>query len=126
MSKRVLIADDNAQILELIEAYLEPLPVEVTSAVNGEEAMDAIAASPPDLVLLDIMMPRRSGYEVCQQLKRDERYKHIPVVMVTALNEEGDVERAREAGADDYVTKPVNKAALLEILRKLLDLPDAS
>ncbi|MBK8913791.1 MAG: response regulator [Phycisphaerales bacterium] len=117
---KVLIADDNPQILELIEAYLEPLGVEISTAADGQAALAAIEAVPPDLVLLDIMMPRRSGYEVCRQLKEDDRYRDIPVIMVTALNEVGDLERARECGADDFLTKPVNKMELLARVQALL------
>ncbi|QOJ13803.1 MAG: response regulator [Planctomycetia bacterium] len=119
-ASKVLIADDNPQILELIEAYLEPLGVEITTAADGQAALSAIEAAPPDLVLLDIMMPRRSGYEVCRQLKEDDRYRDIPVIMVTALNEVGDLERARECGADDFLTKPVNKMELLARVQALL------
>lgn len=120
---RVLIADDNPQLLELIEAYLEPLQVQVDRAVDGEAVLEMVEASPPHLILLDIMMPRRSGFEVCRILKSDPRFSNIPIVMVTALNEEGDIERARDCGADDFVTKPVNKIELLarvgELLRKV-------
>lgn len=119
-ASKVLIADDNPQILELIEAYLEPLGVEITTAADGQAALSAIESAPPDLVLLDIMMPRRSGYEVCRQLKEDDRYRDIPVIMVTALNEVGDLERARECGADDFLTKPVNKMELLARVQALL------
>ncbi|MGD8454195.1 MAG: response regulator [Phycisphaerae bacterium] len=121
-SARILIADDNPQILELLEAYLEPLPVEVTLAANGQAAFDAVEQMHPDLILLDIMMPRRSGYEVCRALKDDPRYADIPIIMVTALNETGDMERARECGADDFLCKPVNKNELLERVRNLLSL----
>ncbi|MCA9244121.1 MAG: response regulator [Phycisphaerales bacterium] len=116
----VLIADDNPQVLELLEAYLEPLGVEVRTAVDGDEALASVEASPPDLLLLDIMMPRKSGYEVCRQLKDDPRYRDLPVIMVTALNESGDMERARETGADDFLCKPVNKNELLDRVQSLL------
>lgn len=119
---KVLIADDNPQILELLEAYLEPLPIDVALASNGQDAYDAVEQTRPDLILLDIMMPRRSGFEVCRALKDDPRYSDIPIIMVTALNETGDMERARESGADDFLCKPVNKNELLERVRNLLKL----
>ncbi|MBN2447998.1 MAG: response regulator [Phycisphaerae bacterium] len=119
---KVLIADDNPQILELLEAYLDPLPVRVTTAIDGQEALVAVERELPDLILLDIMMPKRSGFEVCRSLKDDARYRDVPIVMVTALNEVGDVERARECGADEFITKPVNKIELLELVRNLLQL----
>jgi two-component system alkaline phosphatase synthesis response regulator PhoP len=117
----ILIADDNPQILELLEAYLDPLQVRVTIARDGQATLDAVENDRPDLILLDIMMPRRSGFEVCRLLKRDPRYRAIPIIMVTALNEVADMERARESGADHYLSKPVNKHELLERVRELLD-----
>ena len=116
----ILIADDNPQILELLEAYLEPLAVRVVTARDGQATLEAVERDPPDLILLDIMMPRRSGFEVCRLLKRDPRYRDIPIIMVTALNELADAERARESGADYFLSKPVNKLELLERIRELL------
>lgn len=120
--EKVLIVDDNPQILELLEAYLEPLSLDVRVAADGEAALAAVEHDPPDLILLDIMMPRRSGFEVCRLLKDDPRYRDIAVIMVTALNEMGDIERARECGADDYLSKPVNKIELLDRVTNLLKL----
>jgi two-component system cell cycle response regulator len=117
---RLLIVDDNPQILELLEAYLESLPVQVRLAANGEAALAAVEREVPDLILLDIMMPRRSGFEVCRLLKDDPRYRDIPIIMVTALNEVGDMERARECGCDDFLSKPVNKIELLTRVQNLL------
>lgn len=119
---KVLIADDNPQILELLEAYLEPLCLQVRLAADGEATLAAVEREEPDLILLDIMMPKRSGFEVCRLLKEDPRYRDIPIVMVTALNEAGDVERARECGADDFLSKPVNKIELLARVQNLLRL----
>jgi len=116
----ILIADDNPQILELLEAYLEPLSARVLTARDGQATLDLVARDRPDLILLDIMMPRRSGFEVCRVLKEDPRYQAIPIIMVTALNETADIERARETGAEDFITKPVNKLELLERVEKLL------
>ena len=121
-SAKVLIADDHPQIIELLEAYLEPLGVQVVLATDGQAAFEAVERERPDLILLDIMMPKRSGFEVCRALKDDPRYGDIPIIMVTALNEVGDMERARETGADDFLCKPVNKMDLLERVRNLLKL----
>jgi two-component system alkaline phosphatase synthesis response regulator PhoP len=118
----VLIADDNPQILELLEAYLEPLQVRVVTTLDGQATLDAVESEPPDLILLDIMMPKRSGFEVCRALKEDPRYRDIPIVMVTALNEVADMERARESGADYFISKPVNKLELLDRVQHLLQL----
>jgi two-component system, OmpR family, alkaline phosphatase synthesis response regulator PhoP len=119
---KVLIVDDNPQILELLEAYLEPLDVRVRLAADGEAALAAVEREAPDLILLDIMMPKRSGFEVCRLLKDDPRYRDIPIIMVTALNELGDMERAKECGGDDFVSKPVNKIELLARVQNLLKL----
>jgi len=119
---KVLIADDNPQILELLEAYLEPLGVDVRLAADGEATLAAVERDEPDLILLDIMMPKRSGFEVCRLLKDDPRYRDIAIIMVTALNEMGDLERARECGSDDFLSKPVNKIELLARVQNLLKL----
>jgi len=117
----LLLVDDNPQNLELLEIYASELPgARIVTATNGLEALDAVAANPPDLILMDIMMPKMSGFEVCKRLKSDPKKRDIIVVMVTALSETGDVERAAECGADDYVTKPIDRAALLELMKNLL------
>lgn len=117
---RVLIADDNEQNRELLDAYLADESYEVLMATDGQETMDVVDAQQPDLILLDIMMPRMSGYEVCEALKSDPEKKQIPVLMVTALNEMGDIEKAIKAGCDDFLTKPVNHLELKTRVRSLL------
>jgi two-component system alkaline phosphatase synthesis response regulator PhoP len=119
---RVLLVDDNVQNLELLQAYLEDLGCEISVATDGQAAIDSALSDPPDIILLDIMMPRVSGFQACQKIKRDPRTRHIPVIMVTALNEVGDVERAVDCGADDFLTKPVQKVELLTRVRSLLRL----
>lgn len=116
----VLLVDDNPQNLELLLAYMEDLGCELRSAVDGVEALDEVAKRRPDLILLDVMMPRMSGFQACSRIKRDTGTADIPIVMVTALNEVADVERAVESGADDFITKPVNKVELLTRVRSLL------
>jgi len=117
----VLIVDDNVQNLELLEAYMAELPeVRPITATNGIEALEKVASDRPDLILLDIMMPRMSGFEVCRHIKADPHTRDIPIIMVTALDELGDEERARECGADEFVCKPVNRADLTNRVRNLL------
>jgi CheY-like chemotaxis protein len=118
---KILIVDDNAQNLELLEAYLEDLPgATVIHASNGMEALQKVADECPDVILLDIMMPRMSGFEVCKKLKSDEKTKDIPVIMVTALHELADIERGVEVGTNDFITKPVNRIDLITRVRSLL------
>lgn len=119
---KVLIVDDNAQNVELLQAYLEDLPVETLVARDGLEALDVVAQNNPDLILLDIMMPRMSGFEVCRKLKSDPATTDISIIMVTALNEFSDIERGVESGTDDFLTKPVNKLELLTRVKTLLRL----
>jgi CheY-like chemotaxis protein len=117
---RVLIADDNLQNCELLDVYLSQEPYEVAFAHDGEETIKRVAEFEPDLILLDIMMPKLSGYEVAKQLKQDEEFGKIPILMVTALNEMGDIEKAVAAGADDFLSKPVNRIELTTRVRSLL------
>ncbi|MEM9657910.1 MAG: response regulator [Planctomycetota bacterium] len=119
---RVLIADDNEANVELLEAYLSELDVETAVAVDGQDTLDKVASFHPDLILLDVMMPKLSGFEVCQRLKGDAETNGVMILMVTALNEHGDMERAVEAGTDHFISKPVNKIDLLKSVQNLLKL----
>lgn len=117
---RVLVVDDNAQNRELLVAYLESIPVKAETAEDGVVALEKISASTPDLILLDIMMPRMSGFEVCRRLKSDPGTRDIPVIMVTALNELGDIERGVDSGTDDFLAKPINRLELVTRVKSLL------
>lgn len=119
----ILVVDDNEQNVELLQAYLDALPCRVETAYDGIEAIRFVENPDqpnPDLILLDVMMPRMSGFEVCRKLKDDPATRAIPIMMVTALNELGDIERGVECGTDDFVTKPVNKLELLTRVKSLL------
>jgi two-component system cell cycle response regulator len=118
---KVLIVDDNAQNLELLMAYMEEVPnVTTLAAANGIEALAQVARDKPDLILLDVMMPKMSGFEVCRRLKSDPETRDVQIVMVTALNEVGDHERAVDSGTDEFLTKPVNRIELITRVKSLL------
>ena len=117
---KILIADDNLQNVELLEAYLSEVDCEIQTAFDGEETLRVVAEFGPDLLLLDVMMPRLSGFEVCRKLRSNPATKDLLILMVTALNEASDFERGVQAGTDDFLTKPVNKIELLCRVRSLL------
>lgn len=119
-SAMILVVDDHEQNLELIQAYLEDTGCKVRTATDGVAALKIIEEQQPDLILLDVMMPRMSGFQLCTKIKSDPATRDIPVVMVTALSEVGDVERAVECGANDFLTKPVFKLELLTRAKSLL------
>ncbi len=116
----ILIVDDNQQNLELLVAYLEELPCQIITATNGVEAIEMVENQRPDVILLDVMMPRMSGFEVCKKLKSQPSTRSIPIIMVTALNEIGDIERGVESGTDDFLSKPVKKLELVTRVKSLL------
>ena len=118
----VLVVDDNQQNLELLQAYLEDVDCRTVPARDGPQALAIISDSAPDLILLDVMMPKMSGFEVCRRIKNDPKTSDIPVIMVTALNEYGDIERAIDSGTDDFLSKPVNKLELLTRVKTMLKL----
>ena len=117
---RVLIADDNPQNAELLDAHLDGTGYETKVAANGEETLALAREWKPDVILLDIMMPRLSGFEVCKRLRADPATRGAGILMVTALDQPTDVERAVEVGTDDFVTRPVNKTELVLRVKALL------
>jgi two-component system cell cycle response regulator len=122
MTARVLVVDDKPVNVRLLEAKLMTEYYDVITATSGREALERVKSDRPDLILLDIMMPVMDGFQVCEALKADPATAHIPVVMVTALNEPADRVRGLEAGADDFLSKPVNDMALLARVKSLLRL----
>ena len=110
---RILIADDNPQGAELLEAYLTGGDYEIETAADGEETLRKVREFKPDVMLLDVMMPKISGFEVCKRLKANPETADIMVLMVTALDQPSDIDRAVDARTDDFLTKPINKTELL-------------
>jgi CheY-like chemotaxis protein len=119
---RILIVDDERQNRDVLEAMLKPEGFQLLTAAGGEEALALVLQQPPDLILLDIMMPGLDGYQVAARLKRDPASKHIPIIMVTALDNRDARMRGMVAGVDRLLTKPVDRAALYDRVRDLLSL----
>src|SRR5437773_6041747 len=117
----LLIADDNEDVVELLKVYLRPLDCEILVAYDGEEALAVAQSRLPDVVLLDVIMPKRSGWEVCQALKAVQRTAKIPIVLVTGRGEVKDRLTGLQLGADDYLVKPFDREQVVKRIRALLD-----
>jgi two-component system, OmpR family, alkaline phosphatase synthesis response regulator PhoP len=120
MSKRVLIADDEPNIVISLEFLMQQAGYEIRTAVNGDEALKAVSEFRPNLMLLDVMMPLRNGYEVCQTVRENPEMKGVKIVMLTAKGRELEVAKGLAVGADAYVTKPFATKELLETVKRLL------
>ena len=120
MPYKILIADDEPTIVRLMEFILARQGHEMIVAVNGEEALQKIRTEQPDLVLLDIMMPRIDGYEVAQQLRADPATAALPIIMLSAKAQEEDIRRGVEVGVDEYVTKPFSPEHLVHVVSEYL------
>ncbi len=121
MAKYVLIVDDAPNIVLSLEFLMKKEGYDVLSVSNGEEAMAAVTERVPDLVLLDVMMPRKDGYEVCQELRAGKSWKDIKIIMLTAKGRDVEREKGLALGADDYITKPFATRELVEKVKALLD-----
>jgi DNA-binding response OmpR family regulator len=117
---KVMVIDDEPDIVKLVKISLEMANFEVLEALSGKECLGKVKTVVPDLFLLDIMMPEMNGYEVCQQLKSQEKTKNVPVVMLTAKGQKGDAEQGLKVGADDYIIKPFDPYELGEQIREIL------
>lgn len=117
---RVLVAEDNPQGAELLEAYVTGGGYDVRVAADGESTLRLVREWKPDLILLDVMMPKLSGFEVCKRLKADPATMDIAIIMVTALDQPSDVERAVDVGTNEFLTKPINKTDLLLRIKSML------
>ncbi len=118
--KRILIVDDEKHIVETIQFRLELEGLECLVAYDGEEALLKVKRENPDLILLDIMLPKINGYKIARLLKFDESYKHIPIIMLTARTQKTDIELGEEIGADEYVKKPFDMNMLVALVKKYL------
>lgn len=123
--RRILVVDDEPTARQVTCAQLVPEGYDLRALASGAEALEALADPPVDVVVCDVMMPGVDGVQVCRALKADPRWRHVPIVLLTALSERGDVVRGLDAGADDFVTKPVDGAVLRARVRALLRVRDA-
>ena len=120
MAKRILIVDDEVQLVEMVKMRLEAAGYEIISAYDGQEGFDKAKKDRPDLIILDLMLPKMDGYKVCGLLKNDARYSKIPIIMFTARVQEEDVRLGKDLGAEEYMTKPFEPKILLSKIKELL------
>ncbi len=119
MSKRILIVDDEEDLVFILKARLEMEGYEILTAYDGQEGLTKAQEEKPNLILLDVMMPKMNGYQVCRLLKFDEEYRHIPIIMLTARGQDQDVATGKEVGADEYITKPFENDFLIAKINEL-------
>ncbi len=120
MSQEILIVDDESNIVLSLEFLMRQAGYRVRTAEDGEQALAALEASKPDLVLLDVMMPKKDGYEVCQQIRRRPEWAQLPVIMLTAKGRDVEREKGLAMGADDYITKPFSTQEVVETVQSVL------
>ncbi len=123
-AKKILVVDDEEVTVELARTFLERHGFTVVCAYDGEEALRVAFEERPDLVLLDVVLPRLDGFEVCSRLKADEHFKHVPILMFTARGFDRDMQKGKESGADEYIVKPFSGKALVATIRKHLGLAE--
>ncbi len=120
LKKKILLVDDEPDLVQMVSIRLKTAGYDVVSAYDGQQALDSVKQNKPDLIILDLMLPKMDGYKVCRLLKFDERYKKIPVLIFTARAQVEDVHLATECGANGYLTKPFEAQVLLKKLEELL------
>ena len=118
--KRILIVDDEKDIVESVQFRLESEGFQCLTAYDGEQALFKAKKENPDLILLDIVLPKINGYKIARLLKFDESYKNIPIIMLTARTQKTDITLGEETGADEYVTKPFEMEMLVDLIKKYL------
>ena len=119
-NKKILVCDDEPQLVDLLKVRLEANNYNVITAIDGFEAIEKARNNNPDLIILDLMLPKLNGYKVCRMLKFDDKYKHIPIIMFTARASQEDKKTGRETGADAYITKPFEPKLLLDKIKELI------
>jgi len=119
-SPRILLVDDEPDLVHLVSARLQAAGYQVTTAADGQQALDLVRQEKPDLIILDLMLPKVNGYKVCRLLKFDDRYRKIPILIFTARAQEEDIRLATDCGAEAYLTKPFEAQVLLAKLSDLL------
>ena len=120
MAKKILIVDDEPNLVKILESRLKSNGYDVISAIDGQQGLDRVRQDKPDLVILDLMLPKLHGYEVCKQLRADSTHKDIPIVMLTASGKAGDIQEGLNQGANAYIAKPFQPEALLGIIKALI------
>ena len=118
--KRILVVDDEVQLVEMVKIRLEANDYEIITAYDGQEALEKARNEKPDLIILDLRLPKLDGYTVCRMLKFDEKYKSIPILMFTARVQESDKKMGQEVGADAYITKPFDPQILLSKIKEFI------
>lgn len=121
MAKKILVCDDEPYILMALTDAVEMEGYDCVTATNGKEALQRAREERPDLIMLDIMMPYMDGFEVCRELKADAATRDIPVIMLTAKSQQVDIQKGKESGADDYITKPFRPSTLRKKFNEVLD-----
>ena len=123
MSQEILIVDDESNIVLSLKFLMQQGGYSVRTAENGEQALAALSEGLPDLILLDVMMPRKDGYEVCQRIRQTPEWAHLPIIMLTAKSREVEREKGLALGADDYISKPFSTQEVVETVNNLLANP---
>ncbi|MFA6358234.1 MAG: response regulator [Candidatus Omnitrophota bacterium] len=118
--KKILVVDDELDLVVMLSMRLEANEYQVSTAFDGQDALDKARTEKPDLIILDLMLPKIDGYKVCRMLKFDEKYKYIPIILFTARTQESDIKLGQEVGADAYLTKPFEPQVLLEKIKELI------
>ena len=121
MGRKILVTDDSPTILEILKSVLVEEGYEVIAAADGQQALDLARAENPDLIILDLMLPKIDGYKVCRMLKFDEKFKNIPIIMLTARAKDDDEKLGKEVGADAYLRKPFQPEEVIDQIKKLLN-----